>query len=415
MYERIWIIGIVLMMSIGPMSTDPVLNDLAFGDETTLGEKNSLKSFRVATLNASLYGKAAGQIRQRLSDPQDRQAQRIASIVQTIRPDVLLINELDYEPDSAPARLLAENYFAVSQSAPQSATDPASVVDLPPIEYPYWFSAPSNTGIDSKFDLNHDGQTGSASDTWGYGVYPGQYAMTVFSRFPIQTDQIRTFQQLRWSKMPGALRPTHPTTSVPYYDDATWSVLRLSSKNHVDVPIQIGARTLHLLASHPTPPVFDGPEDRNGARNHDEVEFWNHYLDGDAAEQDWLVDDDGTPGGLNLDADFVIAGDLNADPIDGSGLQQAIRKLLVHHRVRDVQPMCPAAAALGRTLRHHGRGELRSKTADFGRNGLMRVDFVIPSRGINVVDSGVFWPAEQDPTSDWIKATDHRIVWIEVQ
>ena len=37
------------------------------------------------------------------------------------------------------------------------------------------------------------------------------------------------------------------------------------------------AETVHFLVSHPTPPVFDGPEDRNGPRNYDEIRFWADY------------------------------------------------------------------------------------------------------------------------------------------
>jgi len=33
----------------------------------------------------------------------------------------------------------------------------------------------------------------------------------------------------------------------------------------------MGGQVIHILASHPTPPVFDGVEDRNGRRNHDEI------------------------------------------------------------------------------------------------------------------------------------------------
>ncbi|QEG00496.1 hypothetical protein Mal15_45660 [Stieleria maiorica] len=345
-------------------------------------------TLRIATFNVSLYGKQQGQVRQQLSDREDLQAKRIASIVQTVRPDILLVNELDFQLDSAPAKLLAENYFAVAQD---SATGDEQ---LTPIDYPYFFSAPSNTGIDSALDLNRDGKLGSGNDAWGYGIYPGQYAMTVYSRFPIDTASIRTFQKLLWKQLPGAIRPRNPATGQPYYDDAIWAQLRLSSKNHIDVPIRVGDRVIHVLASHPTPPVFDGPEDRNGARNHDEIQFWNHYLDADASARGWLIDDDGRVGALDVDASFVVMGDLNADPIDGSGRRESIIRLLSHPRVRDVH---------------------QSKTADFGRNGPMRVDYVLPSSDLDVVDGGVFWPTEDDPQSTWIKASDHRLVWIEVK
>ncbi|MCA9140292.1 MAG: endonuclease/exonuclease/phosphatase family protein [Planctomycetales bacterium] len=356
------------------------------------------KTIRIATFNVSLYGKKSGEIRTRLGRRDDSQAKQIASIVQTVRPDILLVNELDYETDGAPAKLLAENYFAV----PQDNASGDGKLDA--INYPYLMNAPSNTGIDSSLDLNNDGKRNTGNDAWGYGTYPGQYAMTVYSRFPIDDKAIRTFQKLRWSTMPGAIRPKNPETGKQYYPDEIWSQLRLSSKNHIDVPVLIGEHTLHVLASHPTPPVFDGPEDHNGARNHDEVEFWNRYLSNTDDTRSWLVDDSGQAGGLNSGSRFVIMGDLNADPVDGSGRHEAIRRLLDHPRTEDPQPKAsrPGAEA---TL---------TKTADFGRNGFMRVDFVIPSNHLDVVDSGVFWPASDDARNRWIKATDHRLVWIEV-
>ncbi|MEM0924926.1 MAG: endonuclease/exonuclease/phosphatase family protein, partial [Planctomycetota bacterium] len=353
------------------------------------------ETIRIATYNVSLYGKEAGEIRQRLSDANDSQARKIAAIIQIVRPDVLLVNELDYEPDQGPARLLAENYFARPQQAVGSGEP------LLPLEYPYVYSAPSNTGIDSSMDLNLDGQTGTGDDAWGYGVYPGQYAMTVFSRFPIDHAAIRTFQTFLWKDFPGAIRPIDPKTDRPFHPDAVWNSLRLSSKNHIDVPIQVGDAKLHVLGSHPTPPVFDGPEDRNGARNHDEVEFWSRYLT-DENDQ-WIIDDRGRRGGYSNGEPFVIMGDLNADPVSGSGRREAIQRLLGLSVVKAVSPKTSDASVAD---------ALRDKTADW-RNGRMRVDYVIPSERMHVADSGVFWPADSEPGSKLVDASDHRLVWVD--
>ena len=363
-------------------------------------------TIRIATFNVSLHGKAAGEIRQRLSDREDQQAKKIAAIVQTLRPDILLVNELDYEPDEAPARLLAENYFAVAQESDTS--------DLQPLVFPHVYSAPSNTGVDSSLDLNNDGKLGSGNDAWGYGVYPGQYAMAVYSRYPIDRAAIRTFQKLKWSEMPGALQPEFPS-GEEYYKQPAWSSLRLSSKNHIDVPITVDQRVLHVLACHPTPPVFDGNEDRNGCRNHDEVNFWSHYLQEDSEDNaSWLVDDSGIAGRLSPSADFVILGDLNADPIDGDGRHEAIRKLLAHPRVAKITPQCSASDLIDRARKHRGAGDLRRKTADFGRNGFLRVDYVLPSQTLNPSDAGIFWPPKSDPRNKWINASDHRLVWVDL-
>src|SRR5690606_4370838 len=102
------------------------------------------------------------------------------------------------------------------------------------------------------------------------------------------------------------LRPMQPEDGAPFHPDGVWAQLRLSSKSHWDVPVDTPLGRLHFLVSHPTPPVFDGPENRNGLRNHDEIRLWAEYLGNDAA---WLVDDAGRSGGLPADAAFVLAGD----------------------------------------------------------------------------------------------------------
>ena len=354
-------------------------------------ESAAENSLRIATYNASLYGKTAGEIRNRLADGKDVQAEKVAAIVQTIRPDVLLVNEIDYEPDGATAKLLAERFFA----APQGQREP--------MEYPHVYFAPSNTGVDSGIDLNDDGKVGRPNDAWGYGVYCGHYSMAIYSRYPIKWESIRTFQQFLWNDLPGALRPIDPDSKQPYYDDATWNVLRLSSKNHVDVPIEIGGRTLHVLASHPTPPVFDGKEDRNGCRNHDEIRFWIDYLKG--PESTHLIDDQSRRGGLDRDASFVIVGDLNSDPSSGDSRQAAIRSLLADDRLIDPKPSRQGGAS---------DDGPHFATARFGRNQMMRVDYVLPSRTLPLTAAGIFWPQPADKGHDLISASDHRMVWVEV-
>lgn len=364
------------------------------------GRIHGQDTLRIATYNASLYGNAAGELRQRLSDRLDPQAERIAAIVHRVRPDILLINEIDYDEGGHAARLLATNFFSVPQNGSQ------------PIDYPHVFVPPSNTGIDSKLDLNKNNRTGEPADCWGFGAYRGQYSMAVYSRFPIDRDKIRTFQRFLWKNLPAALRPIDPATRRPYYDQEIWSVLRLSSKNHIDVPIVVGGSTIHVLASHPTPPVFDGDEDRNGCRNHDEIRFWIDYLSGRAAT--YLVDDKGAQGGLTSGESFVIMGDLNADPADGDGRRQAIQSLLGHDRLQDAMP-----ASLGAVEESNRKldesGDPKHDTANFGRNGNMRVDYVLPSQTLKVNDAGVYWPRRGEDGHGLITASDHRMVWIEVE
>jgi endonuclease/exonuclease/phosphatase family metal-dependent hydrolase len=202
----------------------------------------------------------------------------------------------------------------------------------------------------------------------------------------------------------------------PSPDEA--AILRLSSKSHWDVPIEVSrSRTVHFLTSHPTPPVFDGPERRNLHRNHDELRLWRDYIT--PVPQPWLCDDAGTCGGLPADARFVILGDLNNDPIDGAGDNGIVLELLEHPRVlrhptpRSEGAVEAALAAGGANLEH--RGAHAHDTANFGpRVGNLRVDYVLPSTGFSLRDNGVYWPKRGEPGADLVEASDHRLVWVDL-
>ena len=102
--------------------------------------------------------------------------------------------------------------------------------------------------------------SGAPDDAFGFGFFPGQFGMVVYSRYPIDPLGVRTFQLFRWKDMPGNLIPQ------PFYSPDEVEILRLSSKSHWDLPVRIEGKTVHFLVSHPTPPVFDGPRTGNGTR-----------------------------------------------------------------------------------------------------------------------------------------------------
>ncbi len=369
---------------------------------------------RVATFNASLNRNAEGQLIEHLSTPGNAQAATVAEIIQRVRPDLLLINEFDFDEDGTAAELFQHNYLSVPHNGAAA------------IEYPYRFVAPSNTGIPSGFDLNNDGTVGGPDDAFGFGVFPGQFGMAVYSMHPIVLDDVRTFQTFRWADMPRALLPDDPATPEPadWFTDAELDAVRLSSKSHWDLPIDIDGRLVHFLVSHPTPPVFDGPEDRNGRRNHDEIRFWADYVRPGRASA-YIYDDAGQRGGLAPGARFVIAGDQNADPLDGDSVPGAAQLLLEHPRVNtSVTPSSDgavdaAARQGGANLTH--RGDPAFDTADFADSapGNLRVDYVLPSRPLRIVDAAVFWPTADDPLFRLVgdfpfPSSDHRLTWIDV-
>lgn len=370
---------------------------------------------RFSTFNASLNRNFAGQLITDLSTTTNAQAATVAEIIQRVRPDVLLINEFDFYPDGQAAELFQDNYLSISQNGAE------------PIDYPYYFVAPSNTGIPSGFDLNNNGVVGGPDDAFGFGFFPGQFGMVVYSRYPINYDDVRTFQLFLWKDMPGAMLPDDPNTPAPadWYSPAELEVFRLSSKSHWDVPIQIGDKVVHFLVSHPTPPVFDGPEDRNGTRNFDEIRFWADYITpGDTS--DYIYDDEGQYGGLKPGELFVIAGDQNSDPLDGDSIPGSIQQLLEHPLVNTkFTPSSEGAvqqAALqgGANLTHES--DPAFDTADFSdfAPGNLRADYVLPRKNLQIVDGGVFWPLNTDPLFRLVgvfpfPSSDHRLVWIDVR
>lgn len=365
-------------------------------------------TLRVATYNTSLFGQQAGDLARLLADPQAEHPRKVATTLQIIRPDIVLLNEFDYDMSGESARLLRDNFLSKAQEGND------------PLDYPYVYVSPSNTGEPSGHDLDKSGQVVSepgsqqyGNDSFGFGQFPGQYSFVVLSRFPIDEAAIRTFRTLRWDALPNHKQPAE------FYGAEAAAAMRLSSKNHADIPITVApGKVIHLLASHPTPPSFDGPEDRNGRRNHDEIAFWTAYLS--PALSASLTDDAGVAGGLAADARFVIAGDLNSDPVDGDSIHEGIISLLEHPRVQDTAPVgaggLAAAERDGEANTTH-KANPGHDTADFSDRsvGNLRVDYVLPSANLKVVESAVFWPAPGTPEAQLTTVSDHHPVWVELE
>jgi len=387
-------------------------------------------TIRFATFNASLNRGAAGQALTDLSTPGNAQADAVAEIIQRARPDVLLINEFDFYPDGALVEAFQDNYLSLAHHGAQ------------PIDYPYTFVAPSNTGVSSGFDLNNNGvidttpgDNAYGDDSLGFGVFEGQFGLAVFSKYPIDLDAVRTFQHFLWKDMPGALLPDDPATAAPadWYSPAELAIFRLSSKSHWDVPIAIGGTTVHFLVSHPTPPVFDGAEDRNGTRNNDEIRFWADYIT-PGPTSGYIYDDAGARGGLAAGALFVIAGDQNSDPLDGDSIPGSILQLLEHPLVNTKTTPSSAGgpywADVQDALNDSHESDPAFDTADFcdtpafppcSGPGNLRADYVLPRKGISIAGSAVFWPVASDPlvyltgAGFPVPSSDHRLVWVDMK
>ncbi|HEX9858582.1 MAG TPA: endonuclease/exonuclease/phosphatase family protein [Paracoccaceae bacterium] len=333
-------------------------------------------TLRIATYNADLARAGPGLLLRDILKGDDPQIAAAVRVIAALEADVILLTAVDYDHGLVALGALADRLAAAGHP------------------YPHRFALRPNTGMTTGLDLDGNGYLGDARDAQGYGRFAGEAGMALLSRLPILDTQVRDFSAFLWQDLPGALLPEGMAPQAR-------SVQRLSTTGHWEVPLALpDGRTLRLLAWYATPPVFDGPEDRNGKRNHDEAAFWAHLLDARLPFPPPL-------------APFVLLGDANLDPVDGDGLTGEIRALLAHPALQDPAPRGS-----------HGRAEPRQNgdpaldTADYSaRNGPggLRVDYVLPSAGLRVLASGVLWPPPGDPLAETIAtASRHRPVWVDI-
>jgi hypothetical protein len=329
------------------------------------------QSVKIATYNTELQRDGPGLLLRDILKGGDPQIVAVMKVLSETTPDIVALQGFDYDLTGAALNAFAD---ALAQVGP---------------DYPHRFALRPNTGMPTGFDMDGDGRVGEPRDAQSYGRFSGQGGMAVLSRFPILAEQVQDFSAMLWVDFPDPLLPR--TDDGPFPSREAQAIQRLSTTGHWAVPIEIpGIGTFTLLTFHASPPVFDGPEDRNGRRNHDEIIFWDHYLAGAFS----------TP----PENRFVIMGDTNQDPVKGEGIKTAIATLLSHPKLQDPEP---AGAA----------SDDPTDTVDWDDPvpGNLRVDYVLPSRDWKVLGAGVHWPDATLPTGQIATiASRHRLVWAEL-
>lgn len=340
---------------------------------------------RIATYNVDLSRKGPGLLLRDILSGKDRQVMAVTDVIAGAAPDVILLTGFDYDLDGLALSALADRLSALDA------------------EYPYRFALRPNTGRATGLDLDGDGKTGGPGDSQGYGRFAGADGMAILSRLPIVEEDVADYSDTLWRDLPGALIGG---AGLP---EEVMEVQRLSTTGHWAVPVVLpdGAQ-LTLLCWYATPPVFDGPEDRNGRRNHDEAAFWTRLLDGALAAP--------AP-----KPPMVLLGDVNLDPVDGDGRPEALLSLLSDQRFLDPLPTsaggAQAAIQVGANQTH--RGDPSLDTADWPDDpgpGNLRVDYVLPSADLQVSGSGISWPAPEEPGAEVASAASrHRLVWVDIE
>lgn len=294
----------------------------------------------------------------------DPQVIAVQQVVLATRPDVLILQNFDYDHD---LRALTAFRDGLASNG---------------LDYPYLFSAQPNSGVPSGYDLNRNGRLLDPQDRQGFGKFSGQGAMALLSRYPIGPE-VQDFTDMAWKDV--------PQTLMTPQEQADWPNQRLSSVAHWAVPIVLPETQISILTFHATPPVFDGPDDLNGRRNHDEIRFWSHYLDGHF----------GPP-----PKNPIIIGVANIDPIAGEGRKAALDALMRDPRLQYLQPQngqhnCPKHATV-----------YWEQLADPCRH----VSYILPSTDLSTQTSGVYWPnPATEGGADVQAASDHRLIWVDLK
>jgi hypothetical protein len=307
---------------------------------------------RIATFNAELIRRGPGLLLRDILKDEDPQIAAFKSVMLEVRPDIIALQGIDYDLRGTALKALADD---LSKDG---------------LNYSHHFAVAPNAGQDSGLNLNGNGLLGDADDAHGYGRFNGMGGMAILSRFPIQEDAVEDYSAFLWRDLPNHQYPMK--NGAPFGGNAVFSTHRLSSRGHWVVPITTPAfGRLRLMTYHATPPLYDGPEDRNGKRNHDETAFWLDYL---------ARDESGLP--------FVLAGTANTDPERGSGRPEAINALLAHSKLQNPFDNSP--------------------TADFKEPlpGDLRVDYLLPSARWHIVNHGKLYAP---------KASRHSLLWVDIK
>lgn len=326
------------------------------------------EGIRIATYSPDLSRDGPGLLLRDILSGKDEQVAAAVQVIAAADADVLLLTGFDWDHDGAALSAFAD------------------LLEDAGAGYPHRHASRPNGGMATEFDLDGDGRTGTGDDAQGFGLFSGQGGMALLSRLPL--GEVTDHSALLWRDLPGNLMlPAAPEVA---------EVQRLSSTAHWEVPVQVDGTILTLMAWSATPPVFDGPEDRNGRRNHDEAAFWLTRLPPDR---------------------FVLLGDSNLDPVDGDGRREGMAALLA--RVQDHRPTSEGGALAPQDGANAvQKGDPALDTADWpdaDGPGNLRVDVVLPSPDLTVTGSGVLWPAPGQPLADTVAAASrHRLVWVDL-
>lgn len=278
-----------------------------------------------------------------------------------LAPDAVILLDIDFDRDGLALAALA-----------QSLADGGHAM-------PIRLAPRPNTGMATDLDLDGDGRRGTPDDAQGWGPFAGAGGIALLSRLPLVEGSLTDHSARLWRDVPDARLPM--VEGRPFPGPEVWAVQRLSTTGHWEITLTTPLGPLTLWTWHAGPPAFGGPHGRNRARNRDETAFWLHRLNGVFGP---------------LSDRFVLVGGANLDARGGDGDRAVMAELLAHPALQDPAPRAPPP--LG--------GEASTATAFWPDGpGALRVDYLLPSADLRVVESGLVWPPA---------GGRHALLWVDL-
>lgn len=373
----------VTHLSLYPAPGQPSPSEPDSTSSSSLVEKSE-EDIRVATLHAGITAEPNAEspvesLIDSLRTGNHTSARAVAQTVQANAPDVVVLTGVTYDHEHRIAEEL-RSYLTAGQRTEDG------------VDYPYMFTAPTNSGRESGLDLNRDGVIGGPEDAVGYGEYAGQYGTVIFSKYPLVENEVRTFQNFLWDDLPENSMPEDRFT------DLESSALRLNETSFWDVPIDVDGKQLHILATA----VSSEDEQADTSRGEDIRRVIAEY----AAGRAWyLYDDDGETASMTPGAPFVVAGVPAAEGASAEDLSVLLESPVLQDTEPEAVTEAPPAEA--------------TATRDSSVLPGGRASYVLPSSAMNVSGSGVFRPHEGErgyevvnPESTY--SLDDRLVWVDL-
>lgn len=285
------------------------------------------------------------------------QLQAASNIVQMLNPDILSINEMQYDYPSVPNA----DYTSEGKNAEYLA-------QILGMEFTSTAFFPANTGRFSKAKAGEYVLKATAEDRAKYadlvnfGMFPGQYSMAGIFKYPVKS--VKNFSNLPWKIF-------NKKIDLSKYADANGNALpedmTLFDKNFVDVTLDINGKDVHVILYHTVPAFgFGNSKTPNFERNRDQIKFLSWYLRGR-----WKKFGIKPIRGKT----FIAMGDWNVDPESDNPGAKPLNKLL-----SKFNPFIKE-----RVITYRGQS--------FKPNGWSaQLDYMLFSKDIKVKSAGVYDP-----------------------